>query len=86
MCEEFGAGFEPVDPKSIGIRKRIVLCRRGEEWIVAIERKSRLLQKDAQELVAALGRKRVNIYIKAPLCSKAKRVFEEAGWSVHALL
>ncbi|BCD67828.1 hypothetical protein [Nitratiruptor sp. YY09-18] len=86
QCKEFGKEYEAVDPKNLGIKKRITLCHKDGQWIVVLKRKSRVLQKDAKELVEAMKGKRVTIYIDAPLCSKAKKLFEDAGWRVNALM
>ena len=84
----------PITPKELGTRKRITLyigvnlqgyyCS-----IMILSKKSRVLSKEANELMVlhekmekfadtAIPKK--YIQIDAPLCSRAKAVMEQAGW------
>jgi hypothetical protein len=85
-----------VDPKLFGSRKKIDLylgvnLKKYYATIIHIAKKSRILQKEAKELMLFHDKleeynnsviKHKYIYIQAPLCSKAKRAFEERGWRV----
>ncbi len=86
-----------IAPKELGIRNRIKIFKavdlRGYFWaIFVISQKSRILLKDVAKfeeiykklvLFSEHNYKYKTIYIDAPLCSKAKKGFKEAGWSVH---
>ena len=88
--------FEEVFPKELGIRNRITIYKtldlKGYFWaIFVIKQKSRVLLKDVakieeiyKKLVAYKEHnfKYKTLYIDAPLCSKAKKGFKEAGWNV----
>ena len=83
-------------PKEIGSRKKIALylgvdLKAYYTLIMRIEKKSRIFQKEATELMALhekvesyIGSKITKKFmiIKAPLCSKAKALLEENGWKV----
>ena len=85
-----------VSPKELGSRKKISLYVGVDlegyySLVLQIEKKSRILRKEAMELMGLhetlekyidtkIGRK--YIIIKAPLCSKAKALLEEHGWRV----
>jgi len=89
--------MQEVTPKELGIRNKIKMYKatdtRGYFWaIFAISQKSRVLMKDVhkmQEIYAKLtlfcehNFKHKIIFIDAPLCSKAKAAFKEAGWKVQ---
>jgi hypothetical protein len=83
-------------PKEIGSRKRIGLyigvdLKGYYALVMVLEKKSRVLRKEAQELMALHEKiekyidSKINkkyILIKAPLCSHAKAMLEENGWKV----
>jgi len=88
--------LKEITPKEIGSRKKIEIylgidMKEYYALIMCIEKKSRILRKEARELM--LLHERVESYIdsritkkymiiKAPLCSKAKALLEENGWKV----
>lgn len=86
----------PIETKALGSRKKIniylgVNLKKYYASIFEIEKKSRVLQKEANEFIALHEKleiyndSKINhkyIYIKAPLCSKAKKLLEEKGWVV----
>ena len=92
--------LEALDPKALGIKKRLELfegvnLEGAFVLVMKIARKSRLLQKDAQQL--ELLAKEIEsklahrfkyryLIIQAPICSKAKRWLEENGWRVYAFV
>lgn len=88
--------FKRVLPKELGSRKKVELYLGVDlgsyySLVIVFEKKSRVLRKEAQELIA-LHEKLENhldakinkkyLRIKAPLCSKAKLFLEEYGWTV----
>jgi len=89
--------MQEIAPKELGIRNKIRIYKatdtRGYFWaIFAISQKSRVLMKDVhkmQEIYTKLtlysehNYKNKIIFIDAPLCSKAKLAFKEAGWKVQ---
>lgn len=89
--------MQEISPKELGIRNRIKILKatdmRGYFWaIFAVSQKSRLLMKDVhkfEEIYAKLtlfcdhNFKHKIIFIDAPLCSKAKLAFQQAGWKIH---
>jgi len=89
----------PIDLKSYGIKKRIeayeaVDLKRRYVLIFRIERKSRFLQKDGEDLLritSTIEQKRGHAFalkyvlLKAPLCSKAKTLLEKEGFRVFTL-
>jgi hypothetical protein len=88
--------LKEITPKEIGSRKRIGLyvgvdLKGYYALVMVLEKKSRVLRKEAQELMAlhekiekyidsSINKK--YILIKAPLCSHAKAMLEENGWKV----
>ncbi len=88
--------FKPIAPKELGSRKKVDIYLgvdlRGYYTIVMVlQKKSRVLKKEAEELMAlheVLERyidtkiTKKFILIKAPLCSKAKALLQEYGWKV----
>jgi len=88
--------MKEIFPKELGIRNRIKIYNatdiKGYFWaIFEVSQKSRLLMKDVhkfEEIYAKLvvymdhNFKHKAIFIDAPLCSKAKKAFKEAGWKV----
>ena len=86
-------------PKELGSRKKVSLyvgidLKGYYALVMQVEKKSRVLQKEANELMALhekleqyIDSKITKKYmiVKAPLCSKAKVLLEEHGWKVwHA--
>lgn len=86
----------PIEVKSLGSRKKIdiylgVDLKKYYACILHIDKKSRILQKEAIELMALhekleqFNDSKINkkyIYIQAPLCSKAKALMKEENWTV----
>jgi hypothetical protein len=82
--------------KEFGSRKKIDLylgvdLKKYYTCIIYISKKSRILKKEAEQLMEfhqkleRYNDSKINkkyIYIKAPLCSKAKALFEDRGWIV----
>ncbi|WP_455756223.1 hypothetical protein [Sulfurimonas sp.] len=89
--------IQEVSPKELGIRNKIKIFKatdvNGKFWaIFAVSQKSRLLMKDVhkfEEIYAKLsiflnhGFSHKIIFIDAPLCSKAKEAFKQAGWKIY---
>ncbi|SFV56053.1 hypothetical protein MNB_SV-10-939 [hydrothermal vent metagenome] len=88
-----------ISPKELGSRKKIALyvgvdLQDYYALVMQIEKKSRILRKEATELMELheklekyLDTKITKKYIiiKAPLCSKAKALLETNGWNVWQL-
>ncbi len=88
--------LKEVTPKELGSRKRVQIfvgvdLKGFYADVMVLEKKSRVLRKEAQELMALHDKlegyvgsaiKKRYIIIKAPLCSKAKALLEEHGWRV----
>ena len=88
--------LSPIEVKSLGSRKKIniylgVDLKKYYACILHINKKSRILKKEALELMAlhekleVLKDSKINkkyIYIQAPLCSKAKALMQEEKWTV----
>ncbi len=88
--------LKEISPKEIGSRKKIELylgvdLKGYYALVMHIEKKSRVLRKEAGELMLLheklekyIDSKIMKKYmiIKAPLCSKAKALLEEYGWRV----
>ena len=86
-----------VTPKELGVRNKIRIYKatdtRGYFWaIFAVSQKSRLLMKDVRKFEEIYSKltlfcehnfKHKIIFIDAPLCSKAKAAFKEAGWKIQ---
>jgi len=91
--------LKPVSLKELGSRKKIEIylgidLKGYYALVMVLEKKSRVLRKEALELITLHEKleryidskiKKKYIIIKAPLCSKAKSLFEENGWRVFAL-
>ncbi len=89
--------MQEIAPKELGIRNKIKIFKAtdtsGYFWaIFAVSQKSRVLMKDVhkfEEIYLKLtlfcdhNFKHKVIFIDAPLCSKAKKAFEENGWKIH---
>lgn len=85
-----------ITPKELGSRKKVSLyigvdLKGYYALVMDLEKKSRVLRKEAEELM--LLHEKAELYIdtkitkkyiviKAPLCSKAKLLLEERGWKV----
>jgi hypothetical protein len=88
--------FKEIMPKEIASRKKVGLyvgvdLKGYYTLVMLLEKKSRVLQKEAKELMALHEKlekyidSKINkkyIIIKAPFCSKAKALLEENGWKV----
>jgi hypothetical protein len=86
----------PIEIKLLGSRKKIdiylgVDLKKYYTCIIHINKKSRILQKEAKELMGFHEKleaykdiviKKKYIYIQAPLCSKAKTLLQENKWTV----
>ncbi|MFT7824329.1 MAG: hypothetical protein ABXS92_06150 [Sulfurimonas sp.] len=88
--------FKAVMPKALGSRKRVEIylgvdLKSYYSIVIRIEKKSRILRKEAGELMLLHEKlesytdakiKKKYMIVKAPLCSKAKKLLEEHGWKV----
>jgi len=88
--------FKEVAPKELGSRKKIriyvgVDLKGYYADVMVLEKKSRILRKEANELMVLHEKlekyidssiKKKYMIIKAPLCSKAKALLEENKWKV----
>jgi len=88
--------FKEIDPKELGSRKKVKLylgvdLKGYYALVMVVEKKSRVLRKEAEEFIALHEKlerhidskiKQKYIIIKAPLCSKAKAFLESKGWKV----
>ena len=88
--------MEGVQPKQLGIRNKIKIFHATDTSgyftaIFLITQKSRVLMKDVHKMEEIYHKlvifcdhqfKFKTIKIEAPLCSKAKKAFEETGWRV----
>lgn len=88
--------FKPITPKELGSRKKVLLylgvdLKGYYALVMEIEKKSRVLRKEATELMVLHEKlekymdssiKKKYMIVKAPLCSKAKALLEEHGWKV----
>jgi len=89
--------MQEVSPKELGIRNKIKIYKAtdtyGKFWaIFAVSQKSRLLMKDVHKFEEIYAKLSVFfshsfshkiIFIDAPLCSKAKEAFKQAGWKIQ---
>ena len=87
---------QSITPKTLGSRKKMSLflgvdLKSYYNAVFSIEKKSRILSKEAQSFMAlheSLEKhieskiKKKYILIYAPLCSKAKALLEANGWKV----
>ena len=102
ICRKNGKVFSSLNqilPKELASRKRVgiylgVDLKKYYTMIIFVAKKSRILRKEAMELMELHKRlERYNdskilkrcIIIDAPLCSKAKRLMLEDGWDVVEL-
>jgi len=88
--------LKTIEPKALSSRKKIAIylgvdLKKYYAAVFHLKKKSRVLRKEAMELMELHERlekfndSKINkkyIYIQAPLCSKAKALFEENGWVV----
>jgi len=88
--------FKEISPKELGSRKKVSLylgvdLKGYYALVMDLEKKSRVLRKEAEDLMALHEKvehyidskvTKKYIIIKAPLCSKAKALLEEKGWKV----
>ncbi|CAA6809116.1 MAG: Unknown protein [uncultured Sulfurovum sp.] len=88
--------FKPIELKNLGSRKKVSIylgvdLKKYYACILHIQKKSRILKKEATELMLLHEKLEVfneskimkkYIYIQAPLCSKAKALMEEKKWIV----
>jgi hypothetical protein len=88
--------LKPIELKALGSRKKIDLylgvdLKKYYACIMHINRKSKILSKEALELMEFHKKlelfndskiKKKYIYIQAPLCSKAKALLKEEKWIV----
>ena len=86
--------LKSITPKELGSRKKIELylgvdLKGFYAVVMSVEKKSRVLRKEAEELMLLHEKlekyidssiKKKYMIIKAPLCSKAKAMLEEHGW------
>ena len=92
--------FKEIPPKALGSRKKVAIYAAVDlkgyyADVMWLEKKSRVLRKEAEELMGLHEKlekyidstiKQKYIVIKAPLCSKAKALLEERGWRVFVAL
>ena len=89
--------LKEITPKELGSRKKVSIYFGVElkenyyGMVMELQKKSRVLRKEAAELMLLhekleqyIGSKITKKYIliKAPLCSQAKAMLEENGWKV----
>jgi len=88
--------LKTIELKALGSRKKIAIylgvdLKKYYATVFHLKKKSRVLRKEAMELMKLHERlekfndSKINkkyIYLQAPLCSKAKALFEENGWVV----
>jgi hypothetical protein len=88
--------FQEIMPKELGSRKKVSLylgldLKGYYALVMEVEKKSRVLRKEAAELMLLHEKlekyidskiTKKYILIKAPLCSHAKAMLEENGWKV----
>lgn len=88
--------LQSIEPKTFGSRKKIdiylgVDLKKYYAVILHISKKSRILQKEATELMEfhkkleEYNESKITkkyIFIQAPLCSKAKALLQDEGWRV----
>ena len=88
--------LKEITPKELGSRKKINLylgidLKGYYALVMTLEKKSRVLRKEAEDLMALHEKvekyidskvTKKYIIVKAPLCSKAKAMLEEKGWKV----
>jgi len=89
--------MQVVEPKELKSRKKVLIfdCKDTKQnyiCIFYIKQSSRFLQKNTHDIFELLLKltslkehnfKKKFIFIDAPLCSKAKKLFEENNWKVY---
>ncbi len=89
--------LQTVAPKELGSRKRVKIyfgvdTKQYYNAIIAVQKSSRILQKEVmelEELVERLQRvkevviKKRYLYLQAPICSKARAKLEALDWVVY---
>ncbi len=89
--------LKEISPKELGSRKKVQLylgvdLKEYYTLVMVVEKKSRILRKEAEtfmqlheDLEKYLDSRITKKYIiiRAPLCSKAKSLLEEHGWTVY---
>lgn len=81
---------EQIDPKQYGLPPRTRLLKKGpKEFILVVNRKSRLIMKDAETIIEKVARIKekishasVSLETTAPVCSKSMRFLNENGIKV----
>ena len=88
--------FKLIELKELGSRKKISLylgidLKNYYAVVMSVKKKSRVLRKEAGELMALHEKlekyidskiKKKYIIIEAPLCSHAKKMLEDSNWKV----
>lgn len=83
-----------VDPGRFGLPPRTVLVKRNsEEFILVIDRKSRIIMKDALTIIEKVGKVKekssnaaVILQTNAPVCSKSIRFLRDNGIAVEKIV
>lgn len=83
-----------VDPKRYGLPPRTVLVKRNSgEFILVINRKSRIIMKDALTIIEKAGKVKekssnaaVILQTNAPVCSKSIQLLQDNGIAVEEIL
>jgi len=93
--------MQEFSPKELGIRNKISIFKtvdlHGYFWsIFVISQKTKILQKDVLKYeqindkfvshVQHNFKYKVIYLINTPICSKAKKRFQEMGWKIYALV
>jgi hypothetical protein len=91
--------FDRIEPRELGSRKRVELYRgvAPDDYyclVIVVRKKSRILKKEAEELMELHRRmeekggakiRRNYLLYAAPLCSKAADALKEKGWKLIPL-
>lgn len=85
--------MEPVDPKSLGLPPRTIVYKTApKNYVIRIDRKSRIIMKDANKLLEkaetickANPGATVAIETSAPVCSKSTIFLSERGIGINAV-
>ncbi|MGM0622521.1 MAG: hypothetical protein ACQESH_00725 [Campylobacterota bacterium] len=89
--------FETIDVRSLNSKKKVKIYLGVDQKsyynvIIAVTKKSRILQKEAiqlNELVNTLENikgitiKKKHLYLDAPICSKATVKLQQLNWKIH---
>jgi hypothetical protein len=84
---------EQIDPKLYGLPPRTVLMKRGpDEFILVINRKSRIIMKDALTILKRAEKIKekvlnalVMVETNAPVCSKSIKFLKDSGIGVETV-